>query len=449
MPLRVLFIYPTINLDRWVNYGIASLCGVLSQKGHATVLYQPVRHDPQHFARLVRSGQFDLCLVSSVTNQWPYAVEMIRQVRELSAMPIVLGGHHATSSPHLLAQTPELDALCVGEGDLVLAEIADRLVAGRDLAGIPGLWTRDPARPGEVISSEVANLVEDLDSLPMPDFSVFDPQTVANRPSLQLSRGCPYGCSYCCNNNLRRIYAGKGRYVRKKSVERAMQEVRSFVSQYRPAEINFDDDTFVKDKKWLATFLELYSREIALPFNCNTRAETVDAELCRLLKRSGCKVVCIGIESGNEEFRRRVYKRDMSDDLIVRTFELLHEHGLSTYAFNIVGAPGETYAHYLDTLALNKRVRPTAWQITTFYPFPGSQLYDVARDNGYLTDGYTDSFVSKSLLKMKQFPVWQIRFAALTFDYRLWSEDKSMLQKARWLASVLRQAVVVRLRRKK
>lgn len=448
MSLKVLFIYPSINLGRFVNYGVACLSGVLAKKGHATVLYHPVRREPQHFAQLVRSQEFDLCLVSSVTNQWPYALEMIRQVREESAMPIILGGHHATSSPHLLAETPELDALCVGEGDLVLAEIADRLVAGRDLSRISGLWTRDSVHPGEVIPSEVANLVEDLDALPLPDFSIFDPQTIANRPSLQLSRGCPYDCSYCCNNNLRRIYAGKGQYVRKKSVERAMQEVRSFVSRYRPAELNFDDDTFVKDKRWLAGFLERYRQEIALPFNCNTRAETVDAELCRLLKRSGCNVVCIGIESGNEEFRRKVYHRNMGDQVIIRAFELLHEHGLSTYAFNIVGAPGETWAHYLDTVALNRRVRATSWQITTFYPFPGSELYNVARENGFLTEGYTDSFVSRSLLKMRQFPVWQIRLAALTFDYRVWSADKGMLQKGRFLVSILRQAVSARLRRK-
>ncbi len=441
MPLKVLFIYPTINLDCWVNYGIACLSGILAEKGHSAVLYQPVRLDPERLAEMVRSQGFDLCLVSSVTNQWPYALEMIRQVRELSPVPIVLGGHHATSSPQLLAQTPELDALCVGEGDHVLAEIADRLAAGLNLAGIPGLWTRDPADPQRVIPSDVADLIEDLDSLPLPDFSVFDAKTIANRPSLQLSRGCPYDCSYCCNNNLRRIYAGKGRYVRKKSVQRAMQEVRNFVSSYRPAELNFDDDTFVKDKKWLAEFLELYRREIAIPFNCNTRAETVDAELCRILKQAGCNVVCIGIESGNEEFRRKVYKRSMSDEVIVRAFALLHEHGLSTYAFNIVGAPGETYAHYLDTLALNKRVRPTGWQITTFYPFPGSELYDEARRKGYLAGGYTDSFVSKSLLRMKQFPVWQIRFAALSFNYRLWAVDKSMLQKGRYMASVLRQMV--------
>jgi len=448
MSLKVLFIYPTINLDLWVNYGVACLSGILKQGGHTTVLYQPARHDPQQFAQLVLSQGFDLCLVSSVTNQWPYAQEMIRQVRELSTMPIILGGHHATSSPHLLEETLELDALCVGEGDMVLAEIVERITAGRHLAGIAGLWIRDAADPGRVIPSEVGNLIEDLDSLPLPDFSVFDKQTIANRPSLLLSRGCPYNCSYCCNNNLRRIYAGKGTYVRKKSVNRAMQEVRSFVSQYAPAELNFDDDTFVKDKNWLAAFLDCYRKEIALPFNCNTRAETVDEELCTLLKSSGCAVVCIGIESGNEAFRRKVYKRNMSDEVIVRAFALLRKHGLSTYAFNIVGAPGETYADYLDTVSLNQRVCPTGWQITTFYPFPGSDLHDEARDKGYLAGGYSDSFVSRSLLKMKVFPAWQIRFAALTFDYRLWSVDKTLLQKVRYITYMLRQAAAARLGRK-
>lgn len=449
MPLNVLFLYPTINLDRWVNYGVASLCGVLKQEGHTTVLYQPVLHEPLRLAELLHAQRFDLCLVSAVTNQWPHALAMIRQVRETSTMPIVLGGHHATSSPQVMAETPELDALCVGEGELVLAEILERLASGRDFSGISGLWTRDAALPDRVVPSEVGNLIDDLDSLPMPDFSVFDRQTIANRPSLMLSRGCPYNCSYCCNNNLRRIYAGKGNFVRKKSVARAILEVRAFVSAYAPAELNFDDDTFVKDKGWLADFLGAYRQEFEIPFNCNTRAETVDDEVCRMLKTAGCRIVCIGIENGNEEFRRKVLKRNMSDDALVKAFALLRQHGLQSYAFNIVGAPDETYAHYLDTVRLNRRIRPDGWQITTFYPFPGSELYEYARERGYLTGGYSDSFVSRSLLKMKCFPAWQIRFAAVTFQYRLWSVGKSARQRIRFIASALLHAAAVWFGRKR
>ncbi len=445
MSLNVLFLYPTINLDRWVNYGVACLSGVLRQGGHRTVLYQPIRHDTRSFRKLIHSQDFDLCLVSAVTNQWPHAMEMICQVRDLSDMPIVLGGHHATSSPNLLADTPQLDALCVGEGDLVLAEILERISSGHDLASIPGLWTRDTVAPGRIIPSEVGCLVENLDNLPLPDFSVFDRQTVTNRPSLLLSRGCPYNCTYCCNNNLQRIYAGKGTFVRKKSIERALQEVHAFVTEYEPTELNFDDDTFVKDKRWLTTFLDRYRKELAVPFNCNTRAETLDEEVCNQLKTSGCRTVCIGIESGNEEFRRTMYKRSMSDEVLVHAFDLLRRHGLSSYAFNIVGAPDETYAHYLDTVRLNRLVRPDGGQITTFYPYPGSELYDYALKKGYLSGGYSDSFVCSSLLTMKCFPAWLIRFAAVTFHYRLWSVDKTFRQKLVFLAGAVRQSIAERL----
>lgn len=449
MALNVLFLYPSVNLDRWVNYGVACLCGVIRQEGHRAVLYQPVSKEPEVLSRLLLSENFDLCLVSAVTNQWLHALELIRQVRAQSAMPIILGGHHATSSPHLLAETPELDALCVGEGDLALAELLQRIAAGQGLAGISGLWTRAPGNPGQIIPSEVGNLIENLDSLPMPDFSVFARQAITNRSSLLLSRGCPYNCTYCCNNNLRRIYDGKGAFVRKKSVARAMAEVRAFVAGHAPVELNFDDDTFVKDKRWLAEFLGHYRQEVALPFNCNTRAETLDDEICRLLKEAGCRIVCIGIESGNEQFRRTMYKRNMSNEALIRAFDLLRKHGLASYAFNIVGAPDETFSHYLDTVKLNRLVRPDGWQITTFYPYPGSELYEYAHKKGYLAGGYSDSFVSGSLLRMKTFPAWLIRFASASFHYRLWSAGKTFRQKAFFIASSIKLAITAYLGRRR
>lgn len=122
-------------------------------------------------------------------------------------------------------------------------------------------------------------------------------------------------------------------------------------------ELYVDDDTFLKNPRWVTDFCERYSSEVGVPFYCNARPETVRLDLCRRLKAAGCMAIGIGIESGNERIRREVLSRGMSNDRIVRAFQLAHEAGLKTWSFNMVGIPGETLSDFMDTVTLNDRVR--------------------------------------------------------------------------------------------
>ena len=410
-----------------MNYGIASLCGIIKEKGHHAELYQPVRFNINEFYGRFGQKKYTLCLVSTVTNQWPYALKYIKALRKVSQIPIIVGGHHVTCCPDTIKENPEIDGICIGEGDIALGALLDRMVEGKEYHDLKNMWFR---REHEIIRNEIGNLIGDLDVLPFPDYSVFSRQAIAGRPSILLSRGCPYNCTYCCNNFLRRLYAGKGKYVRKKSIKRAIEEVRDFIQRYKPNKINFDDDTFVKDKKWLLAFLEGYRELTGIPFDCNSRPETLDDEICRALKTAHCETLCIGIESGNQQFRKSVLHRNMTNESIVRAFSLLRKHGIKSYAFNIVGAPGDTYENYLQTVRLNQAIRPDSFQITIFYPYPATDLFNYAKEEGLLTDNtFRDSFESESLLRMKQFPRWKISFAKNTFAYRLLSGRKTFLRK--------------------
>jgi radical SAM superfamily enzyme YgiQ (UPF0313 family) len=429
--MEVFFISPSINLGVWVNYGIACLCGIIKEKGHHAELYQPVKFDINEFYGRFSQKHYALCLVSTVTNQWPYALKYIKALRKVSQIPIIVGGHHVTCCPDVIDENPEIDGICIGEGDIALGALLDRMVEGKEYHDLKNMWFR---REHEIIQNEIGDLIQDLDALPFPDYSVFSAQAISGRPSILLSRGCPYNCTYCCNNSLRRLYSGKGKYVRKKSVKRALEEVQDFIDRYEPNRISFDDDTFVKDKKWLLEFLEEYRHLTDIPFDCNSRPETLDDEICSALKAAHCETLCVGIESGNEQFRKNVLHRDMTNESIVRAFSLLRKHGIKSYAFNIVGAPGDTYENYLETVRLNQAIRPDGYQITIFYPYPGSDLFNRAKEMGLLTNNtFRDSFVSKSLLRMKQFPRWKISFAKNTFGYRLWSGDKTFRQRTAYV----------------
>lgn len=441
--MNIFFISPSINLGLWVNYGIASLCGIIKEKGHNTDLYQPVKFDLNEFCDEVKKKNYSLCLVSTVTNQWPYAIKYVKALKNISNIPVIIGGHHATCCPSIIEENPEIDGICIGEGDNALSKLLDRIDRGEEYYNIDNMWFR---KGNELIRNELGDLIQNLDDLPFPDYSVFSKKALNERVSIMLSRGCPYNCTYCCNNYLRRLYSGKGKYVRKKSVKRAIDEVHDFIKQYKPLKLNFDDDTFIKDKQWLMQFLKEYKQLTDIPFDCNSRPETLDDDVCKSLKEANCDTLCIGVESGSEDFRRTMLKRKMTNDSIIKAFSLLRKYGIKSYSFNIVGAPGDTYQNYLETVNLNRKIKPDGFQITVFYPYPATDLFQYAKEKGMLKDNvFKDSFVSSSLLRMKEFPSWKINFAKNTFAYRIWSGEKTFFRRIIFLLNLFSGGYIYKL----
>jgi len=422
--VNIFFISPSINLNPCANYGIAVLCGIIKQKGYSVDLYQPTFFDLEEFRKKYFEKDYSLCLVSSVTNQWPYALKYLKDLRKYSDIVAIVGGPHATSRPEIVEENKEINGICLGEGDIALSEFLDKFEDKVSFYDIKSMWFRNDS---EIIRNKICNLIENLDNTVFPDLSVFSTEAIENRISVMFSRGCPYNCTYCCNNGLRKLYSGKGKYVRIKSVQRAIEEVNKIIRTYKPTELNFDDDTFIKDKNWTISFLNEYKKLTRTPFNCNSRPETLDEEVCHHLYEANCKTLCVGIENGNEEFRRKIYKRNTSNESIKRAFSLLHKYKLKSYAFNMVGAPDETYDLYRDTVKLNREILPKSHQITIYYPYPGTELYDYAKLKGYIkNDAYSDDFISKSILQMKQFPRWKIQYAQKMFYYNVFRSPSKL-----------------------
>lgn len=431
--MNIFFIFPSIKLDKTVNHGIASLCGIIKERGHHVDLYHPDKVNEKELFNKFMKKDFSLCLISAVTNQWPYALKLIKLLRKISEIMILVGGHHVTHSPNILEDHTEVDSICIGEGDAPLVELLEKLENKEDYHYIQNMWFRRKDN-GRLIKNEIGNLVEDLESLPPPDYSVFSKRSIMNYPALMFSRGCPYNCTYCCNNSLRRLYKGKGKYIRIKSAKRAIEEVACFINKYNPSILNFDDDTFIKNKEWLHLFLDEYKKLTNIPFNCNTRPETINEELCQKLREANCSSISIGIESGNELLRQKILKRRMSNESIKKTFDLLRKHGIRTSSYNMVGIPDETYEDYLDTVKLNREISPDHMQISIFYPYLGTDLGNYAKEKGMMSgdDNFSHSYFSKSIMNMEQFPKWQIKYAYLFFHFNVF-KNKSTIKAVYYL----------------
>ncbi len=427
--MKILFVYPDINVRggaRSYQFGIGSLSAVLKRQGHTTRLhYMFGRYDPAPLKATLAAFQPDLIAFSAVSPQFQYVRRMVTELQPFRAFTL-LGGQHATLAPECLASLPGLDAVCVGEGEEPLRELAAALAAGQPPDAIRNLWLRQP--DGTIIRNPTRPFLDDLDALPFADRELFDYQAIVdsdfNTALFMFSRGCPYNCTFCSNHALRAKQAG--RYVRFRGVESCLREIREVVGRYRVRALYFNDDCFTARRDFLDEFCARYQREFNLPFDINARPETLSDEICRMLRDAGCRRVSIGIENGSEKFRREVLGRNTTNDQIIRAFAACRAAGLKTKAFNIIGFPGETPAIARETAALNARINPDSVIVGIFEPYPGTQLAEVCRQEGFLDPARADAaFMGRTdtVLNMPGFPRREILRCFRNFAFNVYRRN--------------------------
>lgn len=408
--MKVLFVYPDINVRggaRSFHFGIGMMSAVLKSRGHQTRLaYLFGRRDTSSLTGAVAGWQPDIVAFSAVSPQYGEVRRLFTLLKPFTAFTI-LGGQHATLAPECLEEIEGLNAICVGEGEYPMLELADALARGGSADAIQNLWVKKPN--GKIVRNPARPFIDDLDSLPFPDRELFDYQRIVdsdfNTALFMFSRGCPYDCTFCSNHALRQKQPG--RYVRFRSVESALSEIRAVTDRYRVKTLYFNDDCFTAQKSFLDGFCSRYPLEFKLPFDINARPETLDDDVCRQLKEAGCRRVSIGIESGSEQFRREVLGRRQTNERIIEAFAACRRAGLKTKSFNIVGFPHETPAIFQETVNLNRRIQPDSVILGVFEPYPGTKLAEVCRQEGYLSANNAGAcFVGRrdTVLNMPQFP---------------------------------------------
>jgi hypothetical protein len=181
----------------------------------------------------------------------------------------------------------------------------------------------------------------DLDSLPLPDKSLFKDFVDFGRSYLiYTSKGCPYRCSYCEETVYKRK-TGEG-YFRRKSPESVLRELKKAKRDFGIREVIFKDSVFAYDRDWMMAFLRGYAKEIAAPFKCFGRAESFDGSTASLLKRSGCYCVEFGAQTFKEGLKKKVLNRNEPTDRLLSAFEACAEERLFFDVDHMFGIPGES-----------------------------------------------------------------------------------------------------------
>ncbi len=298
---------------------------------------------------------------------------------------VVMGGTHATFHPELAALDC-VDAVVVGEAEGALRELADRLAAGRSWEDVRNLAVHVD---GELVENPLRPLVEDLDTLPLPDRELYFRYKFAARlpwKKFATGRGCIHRCAYCWNTTLQDKYEGLGRFVRRKSPQRAVEELLVVRRRWPMRRVHFSDDLFTVHPKWLDEFASLYGMEVGAPFTCNTSTPLITERTADALKRAGCKGVAIGIETGNEELRSQILGKTVPDSEIERAAALIKERRMELYTFNMVASPGEGVDDVLSTIALNKRIGADRVRVNIAVPLADTAFAETAFSLGFLEE---------------------------------------------------------------
>ncbi len=448
--MNILFIYSIRNAilrekplkgQEEIQLGIAQLSTVLKKEGHHTGLVVLDRkYGKKNLVQLVRKmhyGKYELICFSSVYSEFDYIQAIAAYVREHYDVFTILGGSHATVSPQI-SYLDTFDALCIGEGEGALTELARGLENGKEITAIQNLWMKQGEK---IIRNRSRPFLQDLDSLPTVDRDLFQEYIFepVSRLSVLLGRGCPYSCTYCCNHKIRKVASGK--YVRMRSVKSILEEIESLTLQFPlVTEYFLEVETLGANMKWLIELcngLEQFNksrkqnpfraRESNLTFSANLRVtDNMDADqVFGHLKKANFESVSFGLESGNERIREEVLDRHYSNGTIRNAVHTARKYHIKVGMFNLIGLPTESYQDFQDTLRLNQELQPHWHSTSIFFPYKGTRLYELSEELGLIRgelSGMEER--QRAVLDLPEFSKRQIQRQFNSFHFNVYRKSK-------------------------
>ncbi|MFC1800484.1 B12-binding domain-containing radical SAM protein [Nanoarchaeota archaeon] len=426
--MKVLLVYPNIvESPKDISIGLALISAVLKKAGHEVALLDAsFGLKDEDVVKKVKDFNPGLVGVSAATNDLKYAISLAKLIKKNSNAPIVCGGYHTTVAAEDIIKEDCFDIAAIGEGEYSFLELADSLEKGKLDTSIKNMWFKQGK---DVIKNPLRELNKELDKLPFPDRELFDYQRYINYnrglATFLSTKGCPFQCTYCINATLMRMFGTKN-YVRFRSVDNLLTEIKEVITKYKAKEIEFYDDTFTLDKERIKEFCKKYPTEIGLPFYINARVNTVDKDMLIMLKKAGCVRASIGIESGDPHIRNSVLKRNQTDEQIINTFRWSKEAGLETYSFNMIGIPFETKESIKKTIELNIKCNPDYVGVSIFNAFKGTELYEECKKNDWLNDEDSTSYFQSSNIKHPNFGLMELKKIRDSFGFKVFKRTRPM-----------------------
>ena len=394
--MRVLFIYKFEYVE---PLGIMYLSSMLKSKGYETY-FLDIKFEKKIMSEIKKISP-DVIAYSVRTGFHQHYTDLNNDLKKKFDFISVFGGPHATFFPHMINEAG-VDCVCRGEADEAFLEFLDALESGKNITKIKNFWIK---KNGKIYKNDCRPLIQDLDKLKFADRALLDNyEEIRNSKvrSFMTGRGCPFNCSYCFNAGFKKLYPGQ-KYLRRRSVDSVIQEIKEVKDKYKIEFVFFEDDTFNVDKEWLREFSAKFSA-LNLKFGCaGIRADFLDEEAAMLLKKANCTNVTFGLESGSEPIRKNILGRNMSNLQIINCAKNLRKYNIRYVTENILAIPTASLEDDLKTLELNMKCKPFYCITHIMQPYPCTEICDIAIKNNMFKENAFDnlgSFYGKSPLKI-------------------------------------------------
>jgi radical SAM superfamily enzyme YgiQ (UPF0313 family) len=386
----------TIYYPIWLAYAT----GILEKAGHDVKLIDaPARgYELDHVLDVVKTFDPRLIVMDTSTPSIHNDTKVAEQIKGITDAFLVLVGTHVSALPEeTLKMSDKIDAIARHEYDYTLLEIAkvieqssSKSLASR-LRNVKGISF---SYEGRIVHNPDREFITKLDEFPFVSevykkhLNIEDYFYAANlHPVITIlsGRGCIFRCSFCVWPQVL-----SGHNYRFRSVKNVVDELEYIKINFpNVKEIFFEDDTLTVDKpRCQELSKEIIRRQLNLTWSCNTRAD-VDLETLQLMKRSGCRLLCVGFESGSQEILDKIHKGTTLEK--IKEFAInAKKAGLMVHGCFILGLPFDTKETVAKTIEFAKELDPTSAQFYPIMVYPGTEAYEWAKKNNYLiTDDYS------------------------------------------------------------
>jgi radical SAM superfamily enzyme YgiQ (UPF0313 family) len=357
---------------------------------------------------LLKKESPDLVGISFGTQIRFSAFDLARLIKKnFPSVPIVAGGPHPTlTAEDTLENISEIDIVVRGEGEISFLNLVKAIDNKEDLGDVRGISFRNEM--GQIVSTPPQPLIQDLNSLPLPardllPMEKYEQKTILSKKictSILTSRGCPYRCVYCSTSRQ------WGHQIRHRSAKNVVDEIEYLLRTYPFLEgIRFFDDVFTVDKKRAIDICqEIIRRKININWECEVRANTIDRELAKIMRKAGCEFIDLGVESGSNRILKNI-KKAITTEQAIAAVKTIKEAGIEVKAFIMHGLPGETYKDIKKTVFLSRYlfyelgIEGTTQAISLIYP--GTELEKIAKEFGTLPKDFS---WSKYYIRDRSYP---------------------------------------------
>lgn len=373
------------GLDFLPPLGIMYIAGYLEKETNHQIEILDTQVERLNYDQIkeeIKKRNPDIIGITALTFTLIDVINTAKIAKEVNSnIKVILGGSHVNIYPEETINIPEIDFLVLGEGEYVIKQLLENIDKPDKLKEIKGLVFRNK---GEIVNTGIAEPVKNLDELPFParhltPFEKYFSIMSSNMPvtTMFTSRGCPYRCLFCNRPDFWKIFRARSA----KNVVDEMEECKKMGIK----EIFIYDDTFGVDRQRVMDICsEITKRNLSIVWDIRTRVDTVDKEILKTLKESGCQRIHYGVEAGTKKILN-ILGKGITLEQVKKAFGWTKELKIQTAGYFMIGSPTETRNDVLQTIKLTKKLNPDYVHISVTTPYPATDLYKMAIEQQIIT----------------------------------------------------------------